>query len=63
LSAADSQPPVERSEIVSKIQRHDQDAGSEDEHVQNLAQVEAADTADEQVSHGKVEEAPRDIHR
>ena len=59
-----SQPPVESSEGVGKHYRHDEDARAEDEHVPVLAQTEAADTTNEQVADGKVEEAPEDIdHR
>ena len=49
---------MEPSETVGKHERHDQDARPEDEHVPGRAQIEAADTTDEQVSDRKVEEAP-----
>jgi hypothetical protein len=58
-----SQPPVEPSESVREHERHDQDARPEDEHVPGVAQTEVADTTDEQVADGKVEEAPEDIDR
>jgi ABC-type nickel/cobalt efflux system permease component RcnA len=58
-----SQPPVETSEDMGEHERHDQDACAEDEHVGGLAQIEAADAADEQVADGEIEEAPRDIDR
>ena len=53
-----SQAPVEPSEMVREIQRHKQDARPEDEHVQGFAQIEVADSTDEQVANGKIEEAP-----
>jgi hypothetical protein len=49
---------VEPSECAGKHQRHNQYACSEDEHVAGAAQTEAADTTDEQVGDGKVEESP-----
>jgi len=55
---AASQPAVEPTETVSKNERHDQDARPQDDPVQGLAQIEVADTTDEQVANGKVEEAP-----
>ena len=63
VSAVGLQSAVEASECAGKHQRHDQDAGSEREHVRVLAQVEAADATDEQVGDGKVEQAPKDIDR
>jgi hypothetical protein len=61
VAKAGSQPSVEPSEIVGKIQRHDQDARPEHQHVRGLAQIEAADTTNQEVSDGKVEEAPYHI--
>ncbi len=58
---ADSQPSVELSERVGQHKRHDQDARAENEHVLGLAKIEAADTADEQVTNGEVKEPPNDI--
>src|ERR1019366_10801289 len=58
-----SQPPVEPSECAGKHYRHDQDARPEDEHVLGLAQIETADTADEQVADSQIEKAPQDIDR
>jgi len=58
IGKASSLPPVEPSECVGEHERHDQDARPEDEHVLGLAQIEAADTADEHVADCKVEEAP-----
>ncbi len=49
---------MEARESVGQHERHDEDACAEDEHVLGPAQIETADTADEQVANGKVEEAP-----
>ena len=46
---------MEPSEGVGQHQRHHQDARPEDKYVPGLAQIEAADPADEQVGDGKVE--------
>lgn len=54
---------MEPSESVRRHQRYDQDARPEDEHVLGLAQIEVADTTDEQVADGKVEEAPENINQ
>jgi hypothetical protein len=40
---------------MGKHERHEQDAGTECEHVRRFAQIEAADATDEQVGDGKVE--------
>lgn len=59
-----SHSPVKTSEIVGTVQRHDQDACAENENVRRLAQIKTADTTDEQISDGEIEQAPRDIdHR
>jgi len=58
-----SHPSVEPPEPVGEIQRHDQYARAQDEHVLGLAEIEAADTADKQVGDGKIEKAPQDIDR
>jgi hypothetical protein len=58
LGAPCSQSSVELSEIVGKIERHDQDPRTEGEHMRRFAQIEVADTSDEQVADGKVEKAP-----
>jgi hypothetical protein len=52
---------VEPPEPVGEIQRHDQYTRAQDKHVLGLAEIETADTADEQVADGKVEKAPQDI--
>ena len=52
---------MEPPESVGEHHRLEQDAGSEDEHMRCLAQIEFADPADQQVPDGKVEEAPQDI--
>jgi len=49
---------VKPSECVGKHERHDQDARPQDEDVLRLAQIETADTTDQQVADGKVEQAP-----
>ncbi len=54
---------VKPPEIVGTIQRHDQDARPEGDDVRGLAQIEAADTTDEQIADGKIKEAPYDIDR
>lgn len=51
-------PPWRRPEGAGLHERHDEDAGSEDEGVPGFAQIKAAHTADEQVGDAKVEEAP-----
>lgn len=48
---------MEPSEIVGTIQRHDQNACPEEQHVRGLAEVEAAQSRDEQIAAGEVEEA------
>ena len=52
---------MQRPKSMSEHQRHDQDARPEDNHVLGLAQIEAADSTDEQVGYDKIEEAPQDI--
>lgn len=61
LSWQASQPPMEPPENAGKHQRHDQNTRPEDEHVPGIAQIEVADTTNEQVADGKVEEAPKHI--
>ena len=56
--SAGLQPAVEPPECVGKHERHEQNAHPEGDHMLGLAQIEAADAADEQVGDGKVEEAP-----
>src|ERR1039458_270534 len=56
-----SHPAVEASECAGQHERHEQDARSEHKHMPGVAQVEAADTADEQVGDSKVEKAPQHI--
>ena len=46
------------SECVGKHERHDQDTRPQDEDVQRPAQIETANTADQQIADGKVEQAP-----
>jgi len=58
---AGSQSAVEAPECMGKHERHEQDAGSEREHVSGFAQIEIADATDEQVGDGKVEQAPENI--
>src|SRR5579863_5722158 len=57
------QSAVEASECTRKHQRHQQHAGSEYQHVRGSAQVEAADTTDEQIGDCKIEKAPEDVDR
>src|SRR5580704_11250234 len=52
---------VQRAEGAGKHERHDQDAGSKHEHVRSLAQIEGADTTDQQVADDKVKQAPQDV--
>ena len=52
---------MEASERLREHQRHEEDAGSECQHVRRLAQVEASDATDEEVGDGEVEQAPQDI--
>src|SRR5664279_32300 len=54
---------MEATECPGAHERHQQDTGPEGEHVPGLAQLEAPDAADEQVSHGEVEESPQDVDR
>ena len=58
-----SQPAVEASECAGQHERHEQNARAENKYMPGVAQVEAADTADEQVGDGKVEKAPQHIDR
>jgi hypothetical protein len=48
---------VEPTKSAGKHDRHDQDARAEDEYVLGLAEIEAPNATDEQVSDGQVEEA------
>jgi hypothetical protein len=50
--------PMEWSKCVGQHERHDQYARRKDKHVPGITQIEAADTTDEQIADGKVEEAP-----
>ena len=54
---------MEASECASKHQRHQQDAGSECEHVRGFAQLKAADATDEQICDDKIEQAPENVDR
>ncbi|MGA7289183.1 MAG: hypothetical protein WBX02_13865 [Terriglobales bacterium] len=58
VEKAGLQAPVEPSERVGKHERHDEDAGPEDERMLGFAQIKAANTTDKQIADGKVEEAP-----
>ena len=62
-TVAKLQSAMEASKCTSKHQRHEQDAGSEGEHVRGFAKLEAADATDEQLCDGKVEQAPEDVDR
>ena len=56
-----SPSPMERPKSVGEHYRHNQDTRPEGKHMPGLAQIEAADSTDEQVSYGKIEKAPKDI--
>ena len=43
---------------MGQHERHDQYTRPKDKHVPGITQIEAADTTDEQIADGKVEEAP-----
>ena len=53
-----SQPTVESSECAGQHERHEQNPRAEEKHMPSVAQVEAANPADEQVGDGKVEKTP-----
>jgi hypothetical protein len=52
---------MERPKSVGEHYRHNQDARPEGKHMLGRAQIEAADSTDEQVSYCKIEKAPKNI--
>jgi hypothetical protein len=53
IEAADSQPPVKPPKCVRKHERYGQDPCPQNGYMRGLAQIEAADTADQHVGCGK----------
>jgi hypothetical protein len=58
IENAGSQPPVKPAKCVREHERHDQDPRPQDGYVQGPAQIEAADTTDQHVASGEIEQAP-----
>src|ERR1039458_7187274 len=58
IENAGSQPPVKPAKCVREHERHDQDPRPQDGYVQGPAQIEAADTTDQHVASGDIEQAP-----
>jgi hypothetical protein len=52
---------MERPKSVGEHYRHNQDARPESKHMLGRAQIEAANSADKQVSYSKIEKAPKHI--
>ena len=61
LEKAGSLSPVEWCKCVGQHERHNQYTRPKDKHVPGITQIEAADTTDEQIADGKVEEAHRTL--
>ena len=61
--ARGSQTSIKAAEGAGQHQRHDQHARRKREHVPSLAEFEAPNPAHEQISDGKIEEAPQHVHR
>src|ERR1039458_1004013 len=58
IKNAGTQPPVKPAKCVREHERHDQDPRPPDSYVQGPAQIEAADTTDQHVASGDIEQAP-----